>query len=153
MALSPFKFREILFQLLYSHDFAQSGGEEMIELLMEQLAVTKKTVRDAHERVTLILEKRAEIDPLIARLSTAYDFDRIPRAERNILRLSLYEMLFDPTVPPKVAIAEAIRLCRKFASPEAAEFVNALLDAFHQERTSHLPSGLECGDPVFSIMT
>src|SRR5690606_29501809 len=56
-------------------------------------------------------------------------FERIPRVERNILRLAVFELLHDPSVPPTVAIAEAIRLTRKFATPEAATFINAVLDA------------------------
>jgi len=46
----------------------------------------------------------------------------------------MYELFFETeTLPPKVAIAEAIRLTRKFSSPESASFVNAILDAAYQE--------------------
>ncbi|MBX9744017.1 MAG: transcription antitermination protein NusB, partial [Chlamydiales bacterium] len=61
--------------------------------------------------------------------SPDYVFERISRTERSILRLGTFELLFDPSIPPKVAIAEAIRICRKFGSPQSAQFVNAVLDS------------------------
>jgi transcription antitermination protein NusB len=129
MPISPQKFREIVFQLLYSDDFG--GCAEVAEMLMTQLAVTKKVVREAGEVREKILEKKPKIDELIRKHSESYDFERILRVERNVIRLGVYEILFSPDIPPKVAIAEAIRLTRKFATPEAAAFVNAVLDSIY----------------------
>ncbi|HEY2811195.1 MAG TPA: transcription antitermination factor NusB [Rhabdochlamydiaceae bacterium] len=130
MPISLQKFREILFHLLYSADFG--GSQESAPLIMQQLAVSKSHVRNAQELMQKIVEKKEEMDSLIRQHSQEYDFERIPRIERTILRLGTYEMLFSATVPPKVAIAEAIRLSRKFSSPESATFVNAILDAIYK---------------------
>jgi N utilization substance protein B len=132
MALSQQKFREIVFQILYSQDLGQPDEALMTELMMAELAVSKKNVRSAQERVQLIRKRLPEIDPLIASVSTSYDFDRIQTVTKNILRLAVFEMFFDDQIPPKVAIAEAIRLSRKFNTPESASFVNALLDHLYQ---------------------
>jgi N utilization substance protein B len=132
MPISPQKQRELIFLLIYSDDFHPGDESEMTQLLMHELSVTKKVMRIAHEEKLKIQEKLNQIDERITQHSKAYDFERIPRIERNILRLGVYELLFSETVPPKVAIAEAIRLSRKFATPEAATFVNAILDAIYQ---------------------
>lgn len=132
MALSQQKFREIVFQLLYSQDIGRPNEALMLELMMAELAVSKKNVRLAQERVHFIQERLSEIDPLIASVSTSYDFERIQTVTKNILRLGVFELLFDDEIPPKVAIAEAIRLSRKFNTPESATFVNALLDHLYQ---------------------
>lgn len=132
MALPQQKFREIVFQLVYSLDFSDTEEEDMTAFMMHQFAVTKKTLKMAQERKRLVLEKKGEIDGKISRASSAYDFERIPRIERNILRLGAYEIFFDDEIPPKVAIAEAVRLARKFATPEGATFVNAILDSLYQ---------------------
>lgn len=132
MAIPQQKFREVVFQMLYSTDIAQANEHDMIELLMEELSVTKKVVRDAQGRVRQIAEKQAEIDALIARASLSYAFERIQTVERSILRLGIFELLFDDAIPPKVAIAEAVRLARKFATPESAMFVNAVLDNLYK---------------------
>jgi N utilization substance protein B len=132
MAISPQKLREIIFLLVYSTDFASVEEEETTQLLMRELAVSKTVMRQAHEGKAKVLEKLEEIDQIITEHSQAYEFNRIPRIERNVLRLGIYELLYSSTVPFKVAIAEAIRLTRKFATPEAATFVNAILDAAYQ---------------------
>lgn len=132
MSLPHQKFREIVFQLLYSQDLGQPNEDLMTELMMAQLAVSKKNVRLAQERVHQIQEHLSEIDPLISSVSHSYHFDRIQTVSRNILRLGVFELFFDDQIPPKVAIAEAIRLSRKFNTPESASFVNALLDHLYQ---------------------
>jgi len=125
------KFREIVFQMLYSYDMGHATDECMLELLTSELSVTKKAVRDAQERVHTINAHQAEIDDKISATSHSYAFERIQSVERNILRLAIYELLYDKTIPYKVVMAEAARLTRKFASKEAATFVNAILEAIH----------------------
>lgn len=128
--LPPQKIREIVFQLLYSADF---GSDEAVEeMVMQTLSVTKRSVRIAQEVANKIRDKLCEIDPLIVEHSKSYDWDRIPRVEKTILRLGIYE-LTAKEVPGKVAIAEAIRLARKFATKEAANFINAILDTIYKE--------------------
>lgn len=133
MALPRQKFRELVFQLLYSHDFSESDEKDMTPFMMHEFAVSKKTVRMAVERKEQVQLKQDEIDRLISKVSKAYDFERISRVERNILRLGVFELMHEDSIPPKVAITEAIRLTRKFGSPEGASFVNAILDAIYSE--------------------
>jgi N utilization substance protein B len=152
MPLSPQKFREIVFQLIYSEDFG--GDADLVEMLMAQLAVTKRSIREASVLKDKILEKKQEIDAVIRIHSQSYDFERIPRIERNVIRLGVYELIFSREVPPKVAIAEAIRLSRKFATPEAATFVNAILDSVFKDRLEiSVPPIEEKDDPLKQTVT
>lgn len=130
-SLPPQKFREIVFQLIYSHDFG--GDEEVVDIVMAELRVSKNAVRRANAVKEKFLEKKAEVDLLIAENSQSYDLDRIPRVEKNVIRLGVYELLCEAGVPPKVVIAEAMRLARKFSTDEAAGFVNALLDGIYKK--------------------
>ncbi len=132
MALSQQKFREIVFLSLYSYDSGKGTEEDVIPLLMNELAVTRRSVKEAQHKVLEIQSQLPEIDPLIAKISTSYDFNRIQTVELNILRLGVFELLYDAKIPPKVAISEAMRLTRKFATPAAAAFVNAVLDRIYQ---------------------
>jgi N utilization substance protein B len=52
------------------------------------------------------------------------------------LRLGIFEIFFDSEIPAKVAIAEAIRLCRKFGTPESSQFVNAILDGVYKKHAA-----------------
>ena len=132
MSISPQKQREILFLLLYSSDFGSEA--EVIDLLMQQLSVTKKAVRAAMQQCAKALEYIEALDLLIEEHSKAYALERIPRVERTILRLCLYELLCLKTTPYKVVFAEAARLTRKFATKEAAAFVNAILETIYSQR-------------------
>ena len=131
MAQSVQKFREIVFQLLYSRCFEGTIGE--LSLVMRQNAIPKKRAREAEKIVDTIWEKREELDQLIGAKAIGYELERISRIERSILRLGLYELLYTD-LPDKVAITEAIRLTRKFATAEGGAFVNALLDAIYKDR-------------------
>lgn len=132
MPLPQKKFREIVFQILYSLDTGHSDEEEIVNLLMKELSVTRKTVRQALERAKKVILIREETDKMISQTSFSYAFNRIQTVEKNVLRLGLYELFFDDQIPPKVAISEAMRLARKFGSPESANFVNAILDALYK---------------------
>jgi N utilization substance protein B len=128
MSLPQQKLREVIFQLLYSQDLGKAKADDMIALLMNELAITKKKVKEGQDKLAAIQSHQNDIDAIIAKTSTSYAFERIQSVERNILRLGVYELLYDVDIPPKVAIAEAMRLARKFGSPESAAFVNAILD-------------------------
>ena len=132
MALPPQKFREIVFQLLYSSDLGFSQEKDIVELLMGELEVSKKNVLIAQEHVKTIRQHQTEIDETITKTAISYEFERIQSVERNILRLGTYEILFDSSIPPVVAITEAVRLAKKFGTPESAAFVNAILDAIYK---------------------
>ena len=132
MALSQQKSREILFQILFSHDFSDVDDEEICEFIMQQFYVTRRAVRDLLAEEKKIWQHLAEIDARIARYSQSYEPHRIPKVELNVLRLAIYEMLYLPSLPPKVSIAEAIRLTRKYSTAESSSFINALLDAMYK---------------------
>jgi N utilization substance protein B len=132
MSLPAQKFREIVFQMLYSYDMGRTSDEMMIDLLCSELSVTKKSAKEAQARMHKILENLEDIDTLISKTSYSYSFERIQSVERNILRMSIFELLFDHEIPEKVAIAEAMRLARKFSTKEAATFVNAILDVLYK---------------------
>ncbi len=133
MTLPQKKLREVVFQMLYSSDLGLAESKDINDLLMKELEISKKNITLAQERYDDLKNDLSEIDNLITQTSHSYAFNRIHRVEKNVLRLGVYELLFDEEIPPKVAIAEAMRLARKFSSPESANFVNAILDALFQE--------------------
>src|SRR5438094_189836 len=99
MSLPLQKMREILFLLLYSHDFAECSEEDSTALVMRELAVSKRYVLEALAQKKLITEKLSTIDGLISQASSSYEFQRIPHSERNILRLGVYELFYAPGLP------------------------------------------------------
>jgi len=133
MALVKQKFREIVFQILFSNIFTQVDEKNIVPFIMKQIKTTKKNTILSLDYVNKIVLNIKKIDAEIKKVSTSYEIERICKVEITILRLALYEMIFDENIPCKVAISEAIRLSKKFASVKSASFINAILDAIFQK--------------------
>lgn len=78
--------------------------------------------------VTGTLEHRDEIDGLIREQAEHWRLERMPIVDRNILRLAIYEFLYEADVPKLVVLDEAIELAKRFGSEQSGRFVNGLLD-------------------------
>ena len=131
MAVPRQKFREAVFLALFGLS-EEANPDFLAPLIMEELKMTKKNVHEALVFAAQVHKKLPDLDEKIRQASTAYDFERIPLVERNILRLGVFEM---NSLPPAIAMSEAIRLTRKFSSFEAANFVNAIMDSIHKNAT------------------
>lgn len=99
--------------------------EETIERRKTQARTSYEYARHVVEGT---LEHLDQIDELIRRHAENWRLERMPTIDRNILRLALYEMLYEETVPNVVIVDEAIELAKKFGSENSSRFVNGLLD-------------------------
>jgi len=93
------------------------------ELLRAAGEYARRLVAGAHDH-------RAEIDAHLRAQATNWRLERMPPVDRNVLRLALYELLYEPDVPKVVILDEAIELAKTFGSEQSGRFVNGLLDAF-----------------------
>ena len=74
-----------------------------------------------------VLEHRRELDEEIAALAPRSPIDQMPRIDRNVLRIALYELRFAGDAPASVIIDEAVELAKMFGSEASAKFVNGVL--------------------------
>ena len=89
----------------------------------------------ARELAEAVVAQSEELDRRIDEVSEGWPADRLGVLERNILRIGISE-LEGATVPPEVAIAEAVGLAKRYASPEAARLVNGILARVAEERAA-----------------
>lgn len=138
MSIPQRKLREAVFYIIFAQDFLGETKEkesvDTIAMVMEVLEMSRSNVKLAWERAELIIEKREEIDAVLKEYIASYGIDRLSCVERNVLRLSAYELLFDKEIPEVVAISEGMRLGRKFGVPEGALFINGVLDALYKNQ-------------------
>ncbi|MFA6118700.1 MAG: transcription antitermination factor NusB [Parachlamydiales bacterium] len=132
MSIARQKFREIVLQILYSTIFSPED-DGIVDLMMEQIKTSKKNILSAIDYVKKIQANLDLLDTDIKNAANSYEIDRISKVELCILRLGLYEMIYDESIPPKVAISEAIRLTKKFANYHSVSFVNAILDSVYKK--------------------
>jgi N utilization substance protein B len=77
--------------------------------------------------VSGVVERRAQIDEVLAAASTHWRLDRMAAVDRNILRLGAEEILFETDIPPSVTIDEAIEIAKRYGTSESPAFVNGVL--------------------------
>ena len=132
--MSRSKLREKTFKLLFMVEFhEESELTEQDGLFFEQEEQTDMSPEDTEyvrARVEAIREKLSDIDEQLTEKTVGWSLGRIGKAELSILRLAVYEIVYDDTIPPSVAINEAVELARKYASDESSSFVNGVLAKF-----------------------
>ncbi len=74
-----------------------------------------------------VKQNLVKVDEMISSSLKNWTIDRIPRVDRNILRLAVYELLFQKDVPVNVVISEAVNLAESLSTDDSASFVNATL--------------------------
>lgn len=89
----------------------------------------------AQELVQGTLDNQEKIDDLIRSQADNWRLERMPAVDRNVLRLAIYEMLFEPATPKLVVVDEAIELAKRFGSEQSGRFVNGLLDGLLKQHT------------------
>lgn len=127
--------REEVFRLLFETEFHAEMSPQEIYGLARQVRDFEDSdyIRKAYFGV---LEKREEIDAMIARHANGWRVDRIAPVSRNILRLCVYEMRWQDDVPVLAALNEAIELTKTFDEKKARAFVNGILNGVKTELES-----------------
>ena len=126
--------RECALQMLFSYDVTHSSVEELIETYWGEMAEAAEDVRGfANELVTGTISHLGEIDELIRLRTEHWRITRMAIVDRNLLRLAIFEFLYQPTTPMTVAINEALEIARRFSTHEATQFINGILDAIKRD--------------------
>jgi N utilization substance protein B len=129
MAGTRHKARTIALQALYEVDAAARRPETVAERLLAETNLSEENKEFVRELVTGVIRNKGEIDRNIHRFAPAWPVEQIAVIDRNILRLAIFEILFDNKVPIKVAVNEAVELAKTFGSNSSAKFVNGVLGA------------------------
>ncbi|MDP8255377.1 MAG: transcription antitermination factor NusB [Candidatus Alcyoniella australis] len=125
--------RECALQLLYQLDYNNSDSEEQIELFWRSHSVPTELMTFASSVVRGVVQRRSELDLLIAGTSENWTLERMSTVDRNILRLAVFELLHVPDVPRNVTLNEAVELGKKFGTEDSGAFVNGILDRIAKE--------------------
>jgi N utilization substance protein B len=135
------KARECALQMLFAADFAEAVPEEVLKTYWVELGDSdvEEVAREFATR--LAAGTLSHLEALDERIRSRAEHWRIPRmaiVDRNILRLAVYEFLFEPT-PRTVAINEALEIARRFSTYEATQFINGILDAIKRDLDEQQP--------------
>jgi transcription antitermination protein NusB len=121
------KARTIALQALYEVDSAARPAEAVLERALAGTNLTEDTAAFVRELVTGASSHKDEIDSNIKKFAPAWPLEQMAMIDRNILRLAIFEILFDNKVPVKVAVSEAVELAKTFGSESSPKFINGVL--------------------------
>jgi N utilization substance protein B len=121
------KARTIALQTLYELDCSAHQPNEILARLLHEKALPDEAADFARSLVNGVLKNKKNADDVIRRFAPAFPVEQIAPIDRNILRLAIFEVLFDNRVPVKAAINEAVELAKGFGSDTSQKFVNGVL--------------------------
>jgi N utilization substance protein B len=129
------KARICALQMLFQYDVARPSVEELTGNYWEAFGDDMGNVaRDFSDNLARgAIAHLKDIDDLIMRRAENWRIQRMAVVDRNILRLAIYEFLYEPDTPKTVVINEALEIARRFSTFEATQFINGILDAIKRD--------------------
>lgn len=130
--------RSIAMQSLYEWDFFSKDKDLLEKIVERNIEEFGKEIEDKAFIWSLILgvvSNIKKIDEIIEKAASEWPIEQITIIDRNVLRLGLYELLYEDKkeVPPKVAINEAIELAKTFGGKNSGKFINGVLGTVYRE--------------------
>jgi len=127
------KAREDTLRILFRLEFEN----RQIEKTLDQYWKSKKASEEIKEYSTWlvngVISDQAKIDNIIQQVSEHWRISRMALVDRNILRMAVFELLYEENIAPAIVINEAIEIAKKYSGEEAATFVNGILDAVRKD--------------------
>ncbi len=127
--------REIALQILFQYEWNSDYNiEQVLQEYVNGLLAGKPsdnvyTLDFARRCISGVIERREELDSIIARHARKWRIGRMAKVDRNILRLGVYEIVYAGDIPARVAVNEAVELAKRFGTDESGSFVNGILDS------------------------
>ena len=120
--------RATVLQVLYELDFMdEHQAIPALEARFEERPLPDAAEKFARTLASGVQTYRTYLDSVISNLAPEWPLDQIAAVDRNVLRMAVYELMFEPDIPPKVAINEAVELAKMFGSESSPRFVNGVL--------------------------
>ena len=123
--------RELALQALFEADLSGHNAEQTLEHLLAgaESPAPEEIAQFSRELVLGVVQNKPKIDDTIRRHAPNWPLEQISAVDRNVLRVAIFEILFNNKVPTKVAINEAVDLAKTFGSDNSSKFVNGVLGA------------------------
>jgi N utilization substance protein B len=123
--------RRYALRILFEMDINHTSMREVIDAKRE---VGEDAPGEfAYQLITGVIDHLPELDKVIKRYAEGWEIDRMPRVDRNIVRMALFELFFTD-IPASVTIDEAVELAKSFSTEDSGKFVNGLLGRVNRDK-------------------
>ncbi|MFH1565182.1 MAG: transcription antitermination factor NusB [bacterium] len=133
--------RTLALQALYEWDFHGKKDEQIPDIInydKQEFAPEFDDHGFVNDLVKGIINNLEKLDNYITKNAPDWPIDQITTVDRNVLRIGLYELLFNEKIPGKVAINEAIELAKTFGGESSGKFVNGVLGAIYKKNREEI---------------
>lgn len=132
MSIPRSAIRESAFVIIFEKSFRDDDLNVIFDDALNSLDEDKEIVlnEEVKNLVSAVYDNSEKIDSIISKFSDKRSIERIPKINLAILRLAIYEALYDEKVPINVAISEAVLIAKKYAQKPDVSFINGVLGAF-----------------------
>jgi N utilization substance protein B len=128
------KAREYALQMLFQWDITHDTIDQVVATFFQNQPEESEAIIDFSRQLVVGTVGHVEqIDQMIRRHAEHWRLDRMATVDRNLLRLAIYEFLYDRDTPKTVVINEAIEIARRFSAQESPQFINGVLDSIKKE--------------------
>ena len=127
--------RVLVLQSLCEADIVPHEVMDVLARLVEENHILEDVEQFSSDLVSNVLVNRVELDNIITSYASDWPLEQMALVDRNLLRMSLAEILWGGEAPQAAVINEAIELAKGFGSERSAGFVNGVLGAFLESRT------------------
>lgn len=123
------KARKQSLDLLYESDIRGKDSTDLLTLrdVVEEGPDARPIREYTKNLISGVDQHKRKIDELISTYAHGWDMDRLPAVDRNILRIGIYELLWQEDVPDAVAIDEALALAKELSTEESAGYIHGVL--------------------------
>jgi len=123
------KARECALQILFQLEFNSGDPQDLLKVYWEHQKASRPIREYGTWIVETILAHGKAIDEAIQAASKNWRLARMAVVDRNILRIAVCELLYEPALVPAIVMDEAIEIAKRYSGEESAVFVNGVLDA------------------------
>jgi len=127
------KSRELALQALFQEELSGAAGLLDFEEFCAHFQVSKKAIPYARKLLHGVHERREALNQQISRYAENWRLERMSVIDRNILRLAVFELLYQDDVPTSVAINEAVEIAKRFSTDDSGPFINGILDGMARD--------------------
>ena len=141
--------RSAAMQMIFEKVSGGQGGEDTLKLVYDELreygVPGGRTVEDGEpdeedreyisKAFNGVLSHLEELDTLIGKTAKGWTTERMSLVDLTVLRLAVWEILYEPDIPDNVSVAEALELTERYSDPEDKPFVNGILGTIVREKT------------------
>jgi N utilization substance protein B len=132
--------RELVIQFLYLTEMNEGKVENQLKAFWENNPCQEEGVQSFTEDILKdVFDHKEEIDAQVEKYSDNWTLSRMAVIDRNLLRMAASELMYSKTVPPKVAIDEAVEIAKKFGTADSPNFINGVLDRILKELKPNVP--------------